>query len=353
MSDCNARESRLRGLRRRVRSRIGRRAEIDRATSQALSDLERQRRESDARLAESISELGNLRWWLQQTSNRGDETAGLLKHELEQIRAELGQIRAELGQIRADLARMARRVPTDVPLHRPGGLELEIFDPGLGTEVVGFRDGGLDEKERVYAGFEDYFRGSDDEVKQRQRAYIPLMRGRANVLDVGSGRGEFLQLMREAGITAQGIDIDLGMVERSRQLGLEVQQADAATYLESLPAQSLGAVFAAQVIEHMSYDDLLRFLRGARDKLAPGGILVMETVNAHAPQALKHFWIDPTHRNPLFPEVVLALCRLTGFGKGYVWYPQGIGDLDRDRSEQPDYAVVAEAPAPAETGPRR
>jgi 2-polyprenyl-3-methyl-5-hydroxy-6-metoxy-1,4-benzoquinol methylase len=305
---------------------------MDRARSQALTNLERRRRESDIRLAESVNEVGNLRWWLQQTSDRSDETAGLLTHEVRSRQ----RIEGELEQIRAELARTKRLVAADVPLDRPGGLELEIFDPGLGTEVVGFRDGGLDENDRVYVGFEDYFRGSEAEVIQRQRAYIPLMRGRGSVLDVGSGRGEFLAVMREAGITA--------MVERARGSGLEVEEADAVTYLDALPDQSVGAIFAAQVIEHLSYDDLLRFLRAARDKLSPGGILTMETVNPHAPQALKHFWIDPTHRNPLFPETVLALCRLTGFAQGYIWYPQGTGDLDRDRSQQLDYAVVTEAP---------
>jgi hypothetical protein len=69
-------------------------------------------------------------------------------------------------------------------------------------------------------------------------------------------------------------------------------------------------------------------------------------VNPHAPQALKHFWIDPTHRNPLFPETILALCRLLGFASAYVWHPQGTGDPEVDRVQQLDYAVIAQAPPP-------
>ncbi len=72
----------------------------------------------------------------------------------------------------------------------------------------------------------------------------------------------------------------------------------------------------------------------------------METVNPHAPQALKHFWIDPTHQHPLFPEVVVGLCRLTGFAEAYIWYPHGSGDPDRDRLDQLDYAVVARTAGP-------
>ena len=78
---------------------------------------------------------------------------------------------------------------------------------------------------------------------------------------------------------------------------------------------------------------------------------MVETVKPHAPQALKNFWIDPTHRHPLFPETVIALSGLTGFAGAYVWHPQGSGDPDRDRIQQPDYAVVAETSA-TRPGPR-
>jgi SAM-dependent methyltransferase len=136
------------------------------------------------------------------------------------------------------------------------------------------------------------------------------------------------------------------MVQRCRAKGLtRVEVGDGAGYLERLDAGSVGAVFAAQVIEHLPYDDLLRFLRACHRALKPGGIVIMETVNPHAPQALKQFWIDPTHQHPLFPEIVLALCRLTGYASGYIWHPQGSGDPDRDRGQQPDYAVVAERAA--------
>ncbi|MFL5830085.1 MAG: FkbM family methyltransferase, partial [Solirubrobacteraceae bacterium] len=95
---------------------------------------------------------------------------------------------------------------------------------------------------------------------------------------------------------------------------------------------------------------LLRLLRAAALKLRPGGRLVLESVNPHSPLALKHFWIDPTHHHPLFPEVVLALCRISGFASGYIWFPGGSGDAENDRTEQLDYSVVAER-APREAHP--
>jgi FkbM family methyltransferase len=101
-------------------------------------------------------------------------------------------------------------------------------------------------------------------------------------------------------------------------------------------------IFAAQLIEHLNYDQLVRLLRLAAVKLRPGGRLVLESVNPHAPLGLKHFWLDPTHHHPLFPEVVLALCRMSGFATGYIWFPEGSGDAAIDTPEQLDYSVVAE-----------
>ena len=117
------------------------------------------------------------------------------------------------------------------------------------------------------------------------------------------------------------------------------------------PTHRSGVVFASQVIEHLPYPRLLRFLGAARAKLRPAGLLIVETPNPHYPLALRNFWIDPTHQHPLFPEVVLALCRLSGFTGGYIWHPGGIGDPDQDRTAQPDYAIVAEVTAPAAASP--
>jgi glycosyltransferase involved in cell wall biosynthesis/2-polyprenyl-3-methyl-5-hydroxy-6-metoxy-1,4-benzoquinol methylase len=197
-----------------------------------------------------------------------------------------------------------------------------------------------------YRGFEEIFRGPEALVRDRQRVYLPLLKNRDRVLDVGCGRGEMLDLLREAVIPSVGIDIDADMVSHCREKGHTVEQIDALRFLRNQPEGSLSAVFTAQVIEHLRFDDLKQFLILCRTRLKPGGLLVAETVNPHALEAFKTFYTDLTHQRPIFPEVALALCQLAGFEQAYVMFPLGSGDLDRDRQSQGEYAVVSTAVEP-------
>src|SRR5581483_9494760 len=123
-----------------------------------------------------------------------------------------------------------------------------------------------------YFAFEARMRGSTADVRERQRPYVDEFRDAAPVLDVGCGRGEFLGLLREAGIEARGVDADADMVAYARGEGLEVEQADALAYLEARPAGSLGGVFAAQVVEHLPPAELFRLLELTARALRPGGL---------------------------------------------------------------------------------
>jgi glycosyltransferase involved in cell wall biosynthesis/SAM-dependent methyltransferase len=193
----------------------------------------------------------------------------------------------------------------------------------------------------AYASFEDVFRGPEGRVRKLLEPYVELLRDHAPVLDVGCGRGELLLLLREAGIAARGVDPDAGMVERCRSRGLDVEHADAVSYLERVQADSLGAVSAIHVVEHLPYEELELFLERARLALQPGGLLVAETVNPHSLTGFKTFWVDPTHRAPVFPEVASALALIHGFGSGEIVYPRGKGDPEDDRLEQTEYALFA------------
>jgi SAM-dependent methyltransferase len=216
---------------------------------------------------------------------------------------------------------------------------------GVGR-VLGFSEPlpAVSEDDR-YRAFEDAFRGPEDRVRDLQQRYVDLVPG-GPVLDVGCGRGELLDLLRDAGIDALGVDLDAGMVAASRAKGHDVVQADLNEYLADREPESLGGVIASEVIEHLPYDELLRFLDLAHSRLRPGGVAILETVNPHSLPAAKGFWLDPTHQHPLFPEVVLALCRIVGFADGYVFHPMGVGDFDVDRLRQPAYAAVVRKGGP-------
>jgi SAM-dependent methyltransferase len=164
-----------------------------------------------------------------------------------------------------------------------------------------------------YFAFETRMRGSTDDVRRRQRAYVDDFRGAAPVLDVGCGRGEFVSLLTAAGIAARGVDADADMVAFARGEGLDVEQADALAHLESLSDGSLGGVFAAQLVEHLPAAALVRLLGLVHEKLRPGGVLVTETINPLSPLALRNYFADLTHAQPLVPETLEQLARQAGF----------------------------------------
>ncbi len=217
-----------------------------------------------------------------------------------------------------------------------------VFDVGAAGSVFGYAEPRTSDREDAYREFEDLFRGSETFIADRQRRYLDVIGDCAPAVDVGCGRGEFLDLLTDAGIAVTGVDMDAGMVARCRAKGhADTVQADGIAYLEGRPDASLGLVFCAQVVEHMRPADLDRFLRVAAQKLRPGGLLVAETVNPHSAAALKAFWVDITHQHPLFPEPMLALCRISGFTAAYVFHPNGSGDVEADRYVTGEYAVVA------------
>ena len=157
-----------------------------------------------------------------------------------------------------------------------------------------------------YARFAERFRGSEDYVKKGQRFYLPYFTGRREVLDIGCGRGEFLELMREAGVPARGIDLSRESVELCRQKGLQADAADLYTHLADLPEASLDGIFSAQVVEHLPPERLPDMIRLAASRLERDGVLAIETPN---PECLaifaSHFYLDPTHARPV-PHALLS-----------------------------------------------
>ena len=157
-----------------------------------------------------------------------------------------------------------------------------------------------------YARFADRFRGSEEYVKQTQQFYVSYFRNCGNVLDIGCGRGEFLELLRAAGVKAKGIEQSEELIALCRSRGLQAEPADLFTYLGHQPQGSVDGIFCAQVVEHLPPDRLPEMIRLAASCLDRGGVMVIETPN---PECLAifatHFYLDPTHRRPV-PHPLLA-----------------------------------------------
>lgn len=181
-----------------------------------------------------------------------------------------------------------------------------------------------------YVGFEDQFRGSPEVIRQRQESYLPYFEGASNVLDVGCGRGEFLDLLGARGISARGLDLNHEMVEVCRARGLDVTEADAVSYLDGLDDGALGGVFAAQVVEHLQPSYLLRFLELAYHKLRPGAPIVLETLNPACWVAFFESFIrDVTHVWPLHPETLRYLALASGFTRAEIVFRSPVPPEDR------------------------
>jgi SAM-dependent methyltransferase len=188
----------------------------------------------------------------------------------------------------------------------------------------------------LYRGFEDRFRGSIDEIRERQRVHVPVFAGASDVLDVGCGRGEFLALLKEHRIGARGIDTNREMVVAARERGLEVTQADARAYLQSLPDASLGGVIASQVIEHFEPSYLIELLPIIFSKLRPAAPIVLETINPACWLAFFSSYLrDFTHVWPVHPETLQYLMQASGFTRVELKYSEQAPDAVRMRGVDP------------------
>jgi SAM-dependent methyltransferase len=193
----------------------------------------------------------------------------------------------------------------------------ELASDPLSTQTPRHTRDGLDS---MYARFEEEFRGTREDVRRRQEIYLPYVRynsvkpTKGPVIDLGCGRGEWLELLRNEGITAYGVDLNCVFLESCRQLGLDVTEQDAIEFLHSIEPNSVSAVTAFHLIEHLPFDTLITLFDEALRILSPGGIAIFETPN---PRNILvgscTFYLDPTHRNPLPPELTQHMLVDRGF----------------------------------------
>jgi SAM-dependent methyltransferase len=215
----------------------------------------------------------------------------------------------------------------------------------------------------LYAAFEDVFRGSREDIIQRLSPYAERLAvagaGQPDkpIVDIGCGRGEWLELLRNKGLAAYGIDINTIMVERSVALGLDARRADLIAHLRDLEDASRSAVTAFHVVEHLPFETLIDFFDEALRVLIPGGILILETPN---PETMRvgatTFYNDPTHRNPLMPAPLQFIVEHRGFTDAEILklhpFTQGLLQEPTEDAQllnhvlfgPQDYAIIARRP---------
>ena len=235
-------------------------------------------------------------------SQHGDFTVALERSNVEiqqRLWADLEKMRAEYERlIHAELRVLRQRSAVNPQTHAVPG------PPAVGQAPA------VD-----FLWFAERFRGTEEHVRDKQRFYVPFFQGRTAVADLGCGRGEFLELMREAGVSARGIDASEECVALCRSKGLDAERADAFEYLAGLGGSVLDGIFCAQVVEHLPPARVPELIRLAAASLARGAVLVIETPNPECLAALaKHFYLDPTHERPVPAALLRFYMEECGFG---------------------------------------
>lgn len=168
--------------------------------------------------------------------------------------------------------------------------------------------------EQSYVELEKRHRGSEEEITERVSTYLPYLRDKDEVLDLGCGRGEALKLFRSHGIAARGVDSSSEMVARCRDKGLPAEQGDLFETLARAEEGSLGGVVSFHVVEHLPADSLERLVRSAWRALRRGGVLILETPSPlSVVMSARNFWVDPTHKRPVHPASLEVAFREAGF----------------------------------------
>lgn len=204
----------------------------------------------------------------------------------------------------------------DPPGDRLAAVEARLAE--LETEVIRLRSREPGPRfAAIYPAFQDHFRGSAAEIMAKLSVYLPdvdRLVGTGGVVDVGSGRGEWLTMLASRGVPAHGVDTHQGLVDSCLAKGLRVVLAHAPDHLSSLSPGSIDLVTAFHVIEHLGIEELIELIQSAAQALRAGGCLLVETPDpTNLVMGACDFYNDPTHRSPLPPELTAFLVSVHGF----------------------------------------
>jgi O-antigen chain-terminating methyltransferase len=239
-------------------------------------------------------------------------------HESDRVRAETeaghDRLRAEVEAnhevLRAEAAdesdRMRDRAAASE--RRLATLEQRIVELEAGQVGSSLPTGPME-----YAAFEDRYR-PEAQVRERQAIYRDALAKRRRVVDLGCGRGELLDLLRELDVPAYGVDVDPDFVAHARGKGLEIVQQEAVAHLEELEKGAVDTLVASHVIEHLPPTSFFRLIELAAEKLADDALVIFETPNPTSLLAGSvNFYRDPTHVHPIHPDTLVFLCERAGF----------------------------------------
>jgi 2-polyprenyl-3-methyl-5-hydroxy-6-metoxy-1,4-benzoquinol methylase len=235
-----------------------------------------------------------------RAGDRLRQALALVARDHEVVRSQLA---AQQARVDMFLAEARRRLP-------------EPFDE---DQLRTFSDQLSQRFDALYQRHQDLFRGSEQEISSRLQPYLEVLTGLKTqdglpVLDIGSGRGEWLQLLGSHGIQAYGVDVNKQAVEEAGRRELDVRSGDALEHLRELSEGTLAAVTAFHVVEHLDFPTLIDLLDAAHRALHPGGVIILETPNpTNLVVGASTFYLDPTHKMPLHPQLMEFLARSRGF----------------------------------------
>ncbi len=271
------------------------------------------------KIIQKISAFPKSVWFARQSSFNDEavQLIAVLLPLIANLRGRMPQAEKRLDALEVQLARMGPRFEKILAdLQRVVERQAEAGPQAEATarEVSRAR---FQSRGEAYLEFENQHRGTRQDIKERQAVYLPYfaksVSPQAPLLDIGCGRGEFLEAAGEAGLAAKGVELNPEMVALCQRQGLEVAEADALEYLRGIEDESLGGILMAQIIEHLSHDELSELVSLAGAKLKPGGWLIAETVNPACLTTFSGaFYLDLSHIRPIHPEASRFLWQWAG-----------------------------------------
>lgn len=279
-----------------------------------------------------------------------------LRENVSMLEFEVGELTGELERARAELDDTSRRLRELEARFNAR----EAYDHPLPANHL----------DAMYVQFEEAFRGAPELIRARASRYLDLVRTAgagsqdAPVVDLGCGRGDWLDLLRENGMRVIGVDSNQAFLQLNRERGHEVVEADAVQGLRAMADGSAGAITGMHIAEHLPFEALVAMIDECRRVLRSGGLLVLETPNPeNLMVASHHFYLDPTHRNPLPPDALRWIVQARNFNDVQILrlseerelHAPALLDGDQPGAESinsmlqlfhnaPDYAVVGVAP---------